>query len=191
MTVIIGYADGKNVWMVGDDVACNGEFSECISGSKVFKLNDNMLIGYTSSFRMGQILQYGIKIPSIKKGEDVDKYMRTYLVDKIIYAFEKANYSKISDNEAKGGTFIIGFLGRIFTVQDDFSVVEYKSPFASVGCGYQYALASMETMEQFKDNFPSHENYIENALKTSLKVSCKFSPYVKLHDEKNIQIFKI
>ena len=191
MTVIIGYADGKNVWMVGDDVACNGEFNECISGSKVFKLNDNMLIGCTSSFRMGQILQYGIKIPSIKKGEDVDKYMRTSFIDKIIDTFEKSNYSKISNNEATGGTFLVGFFSRIFTVQNDFSVMEYKSPFASVGCGYQYALASMEAMEQFKDNFPSHENYVENALKISLKTSCKFSPYVKLHDEKNIQIFKI
>ena len=191
MTVIIGYADGKNVWMVGDEAGSNDEFHSCVKHSKVFVCNKNILIGYTSSFRMGQILEHGTKFPAIRKGSDIYKYMCTTFADKILETFEKAKYAKISNNEAIGGTFLVGIFGRLFKVQDNFSILEYKTPFSACGCGYQYALASMEAMETLKDSFPSYENYIETALKISLKTSCRFSPFVKLHDESDIKIFKV
>ena len=64
MTCIVGLADGENVWIGADSASggANGWAITRVVAPKVFPLQIKevdqwLLIGYTSSFRMGQILE--------------------------------------------------------------------------------------------------------------------------------------
>lgn len=204
MTVIIGYTNGKNVWMIGDEAAAGDCMNEFVKHQKVFKSTvylgpkntskEDILIGYAGSFRMGQLLQYKFKPSRPVKYTDIYEYLCTKFVDEIKDLFEKNNYSRLVDNEAIGGSFLVGAKGRLFTIQNDFSVLEYKERFTSIGGGYQFATASMETFEQLKKMKYiklQEDDYIELALKTSIKSSCKFYAFGKFHEDSDITVFKV
>lgn len=203
MTVIIGYTNGKNVWMTGDEAAAGDCMNEFVKHQKVFKSavylgpknhsRENILIGYAGSFRMGQLLQFKLESNRPTKNMDVYEYLCTNFVDEIKELFEKNNFSKLVENEAIGGSFLIGVKGRLFTIQSDFSVLEYKEKFTSIGGGYQFAIASMETFEQLRNRYIKlpEDEYVGLALKTSIKSSCKFYAFGKFHEDSDITVFKI
>ena len=84
MTCIAAYVDKeKNIWMGGDSIAYGNYEYNLISQPKVF-LTHNMIIGYTSSFRMGQILQYDFDIPKHSPELTDNRYMVSVFIDKII-----------------------------------------------------------------------------------------------------------
>ena len=60
MTCIVGYKDGNDVWIGGDSLGSN-EWGQQIATAqpKVFT-NGPMLMGCCGSFRLAQLLQYGV-----------------------------------------------------------------------------------------------------------------------------------
>jgi len=150
MTCIAAYVDKeKNIWMGGDSIAYGNYKYNLISQPKVF-LTHNMIIGYTSSFRMGQILQYDFDIPKHSPELTDNRYMVSVFIDKIIERFEKKKYSKISDNQASGGVFLIGYNQKLYRVDADFQVTEMLANYNSVGCGENFSNAAFWTMEKRK-----------------------------------------
>lgn len=59
---------------------------------KVFK-KDNMLFGFTSSFRMGQIIRHCFKIPDRDPRTDVDTYLCRDFVSGLIDSFKEYGYN--------------------------------------------------------------------------------------------------
>ena len=57
MTCIVGLVDDGKVYMGGDAASVDGYIVRTSALSKVFR-NGPFLIGYSTSWRMGQILQY-------------------------------------------------------------------------------------------------------------------------------------
>ena len=57
MTCIVGLIDGRRVWMGGDSAGVSGLDITVRADAKVFR-NGDFLIGFTSSFRMGQLLAF-------------------------------------------------------------------------------------------------------------------------------------
>ena len=62
MTCIVGLIDGNRVWMGGDSAGVSGLDITVRSDPKVFR-NGDFLIGFTSSFRMGQLLAFRLRPP--------------------------------------------------------------------------------------------------------------------------------
>ncbi len=74
--------------------------------SKVFILKKQFIIGFTSSFRMGQILKYSFDPPEHPSGMGVEKYMNTLFVDEVRKVFkDKGFLLLIDDSQEQGGTF--------------------------------------------------------------------------------------
>ena len=71
MTIIAGYADGKNTWMAGDRAASGNSSCICLAKPKIFTKTiegcGEVVIGYTTSFRMGQLLEYKFSPPELHK----------------------------------------------------------------------------------------------------------------------------
>lgn len=150
MTVIIGIKHGKKVYLAGDSAAVGDGSWSTIADPKVFKVDDEMIIGFTGSFRMGQILQYSFTPPARKRNEDAFKYMRTSVVDRLIQVLEEGksiNYEE--GKEAYCGNFLIGYRGELYEVQDDFSVLRRALPYAAIGIGEQFALGALHVL--FRD----------------------------------------
>lgn len=132
MTCIVAVTDGQQVTMGGDSAGVSGWDIDYRSDSKVFHLGD-LLIGFTSSFRMGQILHYNITIPNIEKGADLFEWMVKEFVPVIRSGFSEHGYAKICDGAEKGGQFIVGIDGSIFVIESDYQVAECLENYYAVG----------------------------------------------------------
>lgn len=161
MTCIVGFVDKnyRTCYMAGDHIGTDGYSKLNYNNQKVFK-NGEFLIGYTTSFRMGQLLQYKWKAPTRNKTTKDDL---EYLVNQVVPSFIKLfrdNGFLSSESEAtardsktnttsgaiSGGQFLIGYRGRLYTVQSDFAVLEEARGYAACGCGQDYAIGALSAL---------------------------------------------
>ena len=155
MTCIVAKIHEGKVHMIGDCMGSDGFQKHIFSKTpKVFGVGD-FIIGYTTSFRMGQILQYSWEPPQRLQSDDNDDlYIYKHVVNSIKKCFEDNAYGFKDKSEFEAGNFLIGWHGRLFEMQNNMSLMEIDK-FASVGCGCYHALAAMKTLdwtEQFTDN---------------------------------------
>lgn len=151
MTCIVGIADGKNVWIGGDSWAGNAYDGFTIRDSKVFKLR-SCLIGYTDSFRMGQLLQFRMNEDiagfHLDQANDIHRYMATTFVDEVRRVM-RDNGCLTRENEVENlGTFLVGCRGRLFRFEPALSVLEASGTinYSAAGCGDQLALGAIHAM---------------------------------------------
>jgi ATP-dependent protease HslVU (ClpYQ) peptidase subunit len=175
MTCIVGYVYKNEVWMGGDSVAGNTSQYEnmLIKNSKVF-IKNNMLFGYTSSFRLGDLLEHKLEIPKHEKSFSVEKYMKTIFIDSVIKCMTDNKYAQIESNVANGGIFMVGYKNRLFLIQGDFSIIEYLEPICSCGCGSQMAKASMKTLLKYNNKIEP-----KKLLTLALEITSEFNAFVK------------
>lgn len=140
MTCIVGMIDKKTkkVWLGGDALGSNGWSKACIKDPKVFKLGD-MLIGSTTTFRFGQVLQYNFKIPERQKHIDDMQYMVSSVVPELRKALKEAGVSEVNNNVETGGVCLIACNGELYQVQSDFSVLRCSRGFDAIGSGKAFA----------------------------------------------------
>lgn len=140
MTCIVGLVENGTVYMGGDAAAVGGLDIHPRVEPKVFK-NGEFLIGYTSSFRMGDILQY-FDPPEITI-TDLRRYMVTHFITSVREAFKTNGYLETHNSAEKGGSFLVGVRGRLFSIGSDFQVGESANFYDAVGCGEDYAMGSL------------------------------------------------
>lgn len=121
-----------------DSLGSNGKTKNVYKTRKIFR-RSGFLFGFTSSYRMGQILQYSLSLPKRKVGQDLTEYLHTDFVSAVRSAFDEGGHED-------GGEFIFITEGRIFSMQSDFSLLEALDTFESCGSGEDYARATMATM---------------------------------------------
>lgn len=149
MTCIIGYIDENGVGHMAGDSAGTAVGYHTRSDNvhpKVFR-NGEMLIGYTSSFRMGQVLEHDFLPPAHKEGLNDYQYMVKQVVPALRTVFVETNYMQKEDKE--GGSFLIIYRGKLFSLQEDFAVFERPSNFDSCGSGGTASSTAFETMLEF------------------------------------------
>jgi len=144
MTCIVGMVEKKRVYLGADSVGSNGWDLMARIDKKICR-NGNMIFGFTSSYRMSQVLQYKFVPPVHSREVTTDYYMRTAFIDEVRKVLKDGGYSVIKDNAERGGTFLVGYCGRLFEVEGDFQVAERADKYSSVGCGSRHALASLHT----------------------------------------------
>lgn len=148
MTCIIGFVDKSKRKMIiaGDRLGSNGYTGEVINKPKIFK-KKKVLFGYTTSFRFGQILEHHLKIPKDKRKIPYE-YIVKDLLPCIREVLETHKYSS-KDDAGKSGTAIIMYKGFVYTLQDDWSVLEYLNN-VSVGSGSEVASGAMLALRNSK-----------------------------------------
>lgn len=168
MTCIVGLVDDGNVYMGADSAGSDGYTIEYRADPKLFT-NNGYLMGFTTSFRMGQILHHNFD-PSPPEGNPYAHMVKTFIPE-AMEALHNNIWLKNKDAKAEGGTFMVGFDGRLFTVYDDFQVAEIKSGINSVGSGAAYALGSLYATRKI-DMLP------KDRVKQALEAAAHFSPSV-------------
>lgn len=145
MTCVIGLVEDGKVYIGADSQAADGWNKRTVAQPKVF-LNGPFVIGYTSSFRMGQLLQYQLEVKS--QGDESDyAYMVKEVIEAVRDCLKSHGWAKVENNQEEGGGFLIGYRGKLYEVQSDMSVLEYIDGFGAVGSGTNYALAAMAALE--------------------------------------------
>lgn len=140
MTLIVGLIDqdGKT-WLACDSIASDGFTFHTTKQPKVFK-KGKLLMGYTSSFRLGQLLEYGLNLPARTEGQDIQSYLFGTFVDALRDCLRSGGYARNDRGEESAGNFLVVTEGRIFEVQSNYSVLERQDQYAAVGSGEYHAL---------------------------------------------------
>jgi hypothetical protein len=116
MTCIVGLTDNGKIYIGGDSAGVAGLSITIRADEKVFT-NGPFIMGFTSSFRMGQILRYKFKCPVQNTDQTDMEYMVTTFIDSVRECFSKNGYGKISERETNiGGTFLVGYNGTLYNI---------------------------------------------------------------------------
>lgn len=149
MTAIVAWCEDGKVWMGGDSAGVSGLRIRTRADSKVFK-NGEMLFGYTSSFRLGQLLRYSLTIPEQSSKKDDYAYLCTDFIDAVAKMLEEKKYAKINNNEISIGVFLIGYKGNIYRIDDDLQVGKPMLNYEAVGCGVDLAMGALYALNSYK-----------------------------------------
>lgn len=155
MTCIAGLIHEGKVYMGGDSAGISGWDLTIRADRKVFR-NGPFVAGFTSSFRMGQLLKYSLVPPEHPEGMDAHQYMATKFVDAVRTCLKDGGYAKSNSGEESAGAFLVGYRGHLYEISSDYQVGEAEDLYAAVGCGAATALGalcatrSMEPMDRIK-----------------------------------------
>jgi len=140
MTAIVGLVDNGAVYIGGDSAGITGLSLMVRADTKVFH-NGPYLFGFTTSFRMGQLIHHALKPPEPKRA--IEKFMSTVFIDAIRSCLKEGGWARKENEREEGGTFIVGVRGRLFVVYEDYQVAQAADGYAAVGCGYDIALGAL------------------------------------------------
>lgn len=143
MTCIVGVAFDGRVMLGADSAAGDWRLNQRIrKDRKVFK-NGELIFGFTSSFRMGQLLQYVLTPPAIVEKQEPYEYAVKALIPAIRTTLRDGGYTSTENGRESGGMFLVGFRGHLFYIDSDFQVGESTEAFEACGCGDSYAMGAM------------------------------------------------
>lgn len=147
MTCICAAVVDGTVYMGGDSAGIAGLSITIRDDPKVFT-NGPFVFGFTSSFRMGNLLRFKFCPPQQNVHQDDMEYMVTDFVDSLRRCFSQNGFG---DKEATiGGTFLVGYKGILYTVESDYQVGLPSLQYDAVGCGADLALGSLHTTAALK-----------------------------------------
>jgi ATP-dependent protease HslVU (ClpYQ) peptidase subunit len=142
MTCIVGLKHGGKVYIGGDSAGVGGYDLTLRADKKVFR-NGPFIMGFTSSFRMGQVLAFKLAAPEPKSDQDLMHFMVCDFIDAVRDCLKYSGFARIKDNEEEGGNFLVGYRDRLFNIGTDFQVGESVAGFDAAGCGESFALGAL------------------------------------------------
>jgi len=179
MTCIVALKHEGKVYMGGDSAASSYHFCTTRIDSKVF-IKDQFIIGFTSSFRMGQLLEYNLHSVEPAKNSfknqmknDIE-FMSTIFIDNVRKCLKEGGYANHNNNVETGGEFLVGYKGNIYHICSDFQVGVPVDNYDSVGCGDQIALGAISAYHQLSKKIEP-----KKAIEIALTAASKYSGFVK------------
>lgn len=145
MTAIVGIAHNGRVHLGGDSAGVSGWSLTVRADTKVFR-NGPYVLGFTDSFRMGQLLRYGLTPPPPEG--DLPRFMSTVFIDAVRDTLKAGGFAARESEREVGGNFLVGVAGRLFEVYSDYQVAETATGYAATGCGFELALGSLHSTAQ-------------------------------------------
>ena len=149
MTLVVAISDGQRLVFAADSAASNLKTGEIynLDNEKIFSCGP-WLIGHTTSYRLGQILRYRVPWPTPPADlADLEGFIVSEVVEPVRKALRGAGASKRVQGAENGGSFLVGFAGRIFAIADDYSVVHFPHPFAAIGHGRFVAYGALHALQ--------------------------------------------
>lgn len=150
MTCIAGFVQDGDVWIGGDSAGTGSDWSLSVrNDEKVFVLDSPAgpwIFGFTSSFRMGQLLHYKLDLAFTANWEENSDLMSNLVgsfIDALRDCLARGGFERTREGVETGGAFLVGHAGRLFHVQEDFQVAEARDGIDACGAGCDAALGAM------------------------------------------------
>lgn len=153
MTCIVGLKHQGSVYIGGDSAGVAGLSISVRADQKVFR-NGPYLMGFTTSFRMGQLLQHALTPPRPPDHKNLDGFMVTEFIDAVRDCLNVGGWmgkgQGEDDGREEGGTFLVAIRGELYAIESDFQIGRLTDGYAAVGCGQDLALGSLHTSTALK-----------------------------------------
>lgn len=172
MTGIAAVAVDGTVFMGGDSAAVEDRHYLTFAATpKVFEVGP-LVMGYTSSFRMGYALQHRLKLPDGLPGAHdlaaLDRWMAVEFVDAVRQVMRDCGYMKRENEREQGGQFLVGVRGQIYYLDDDFHARRELLPYAAVGSGISVILGALFIATKVAERQPwSPAHMVQHALEAA------------------------
>lgn len=144
MTCIVGLVESGQVLIGGDSASVAGHTIATRSDAKVFR-NGQYLIGFGTSYRMGQLLRHQLVVPVPPEREDLGGFMCSDFAEAVRDCLKAGGFAGVEDGAERGGHFLVGVGERLFHIGGDYQVAEYTYGFAAIGSGEDFALGSLHS----------------------------------------------
>lgn len=154
--------------MGGDSAGVAGLSISIRGDEKVFS-NGPFIMGFTTSFRMGQLLRYKFDPPKQTHGKDDMRYMVTDFIDAVRKCFTENGFGSAS----VGGTFLVGYNKKLYTIDSDYQVGIPTCNYDAVGCGSDIAIGSLHTTASLK---MKPEDRVRKALEAAVEFNAGVRP---------------
>lgn len=151
MTCIVGIECVDGAIVAGDYMGSSWCAQGISTQSKVFSY-DKLIMGYTTSFRFGQVIEHML--------DDNKNFVPTDPNDTyrwLVRAFIPKLQAVLELEKCKGGDAVISLNGQVWYIQEEFSVLRYTNGVHSVGVGEDYMTSSILTQINMLGNKPSIE----------------------------------
>ncbi len=150
MTCIVGIQTAGRVILGGDSAGLSGWVRTHRADPKVSRIGA-YLIGFTTSFRMGQIIRYAdLPKPLDREGDDLDRFIITEFVDAVRAVLKTAGFATKDKEVETGGTFLIGVSGRLYKISDDYQVGWSHDGYEACGVGWEIAYGALHATRGLK-----------------------------------------
>jgi ATP-dependent protease HslVU (ClpYQ) peptidase subunit len=169
MTCIVGIILDKEVFMGGDSCGSNYYTAGVQKNPKVFRKGE-LIMGYTTSFRMGQLLEFNLTVPVRPENISDLVYIVEHLIPAIRACLKAGGFAEVQNNKEEGGQFLIGYRGGLYEIQNDYSALQSSLDYAAVGSGQQVALGAL---------WATAGQDPESRIKTALHAAVAHTPYVR------------
>jgi len=146
MTCIVGLVKDNKVYIGGDSAGVTGYNIQIRGDTKVFR-HGPFIMGFTTSFRMGQLLHYDFNVPEHPEDMDDMKYMVSVFIPAVRSCFKDGGFQKTKDNQDEGGVFLVGYKGKLYEIDSDYQVGQMVDNVTAVGCGANVAIGAMYASE--------------------------------------------
>ena len=162
MTILVGIADGKNVY-IGADRAASDESTIITMCRPKVGVDNKWIYAYAGSVGVGQLIEF-VTFPVLDKKADVYKVLRLNIIKQLKSLVAEHG----DDGDDNGAEFLIGANGRLFEFSSsDWGVVEVSETCA--GSGNQISLGSLYTTYTLDID-------IEERIKYALEAAIEYSP---------------
>lgn len=144
MTCIVGLTKKDTVWIGGDSAGTSSDMHQRVRADKKVFIRGEFIFGFCGSFRMGQLLQYTLKLPKQPSGKSDFKYLVNDFIDSVRECLQAEN--KKADNQKEDVLlpyFLFGYRGQLYGIQADYQVSKPEAGFDAVGSGADIAIGAM------------------------------------------------
>jgi ATP-dependent protease HslVU (ClpYQ) peptidase subunit len=162
MTCIVGLQTKSGVWIGGDSAGTNGRMDQSIRKDKKVFVRGEFIMGFCGSFRMGDLLKHSLVLPEKQVGNDDVAFMVNDFVNAVKNCFGPENEGKTA-KEHITPAFLVGYRGKLFSVQPDYQVGQPETGYDAMGAGAGIALGAMHMSKGMRN----HESRIRQALEAS------------------------
>jgi ATP-dependent protease HslVU (ClpYQ) peptidase subunit len=148
VTCIVAVETRRGVWLGADSAGSNGYTIGPVESPKLFH-NGPALFGICGSFRMGQILRYGLRVPTESLGWDVDRWIATDFAKALRKAYAEHGWDFVEAGVAEQGNFLVSVAGRCYEIQSDYSFLRSPVGEYAIGSGTYHALGSLHATRDY------------------------------------------
>jgi hypothetical protein len=147
LTCIAGVVHNGRVYIAGDSAGVSGYSLTPRADKKVWTTGP-YAFGFTTSFRMGQLMRYSFQPPTPEG--DLHRFMVTTFVDALRTCLKDGGWARKDSEQEWGGEFLVGVHGRLFKVASDYQVGESRNGYDATGCGNALALGALHATAGLK-----------------------------------------
>lgn len=140
MTCVVGLITDSGLMFGADSLVTTESGSKLTLLDKKVFLKNGMLFGFCGDLRFGQLVKHRFNPPSPGRNKDIEVFIHTKFVPDLQKFFADVGHLKIDSGSFE---LMVGIHKSIFTISEDFAVVETPNRYQAIGSGADYALGVM------------------------------------------------